>query len=239
MIGTIGGICQIMYDKFFLISLPRSGSSILAYLLNLHPRLKCLEDELTLEIFNFNNFRCGGDITRYLENQRVENIPIGAKCIYTHTNWPYVKSFILNDSNTLGIIIERNPLEVFISLSIVNATSDPLKWNKDAKLFDIKINFDPSAYELFLEKVYMKWIDEKYEFIKNGALRITYNQISNLSAQKIIYEKLGVDEIEFHPPPNFSRRTSPLMSEKIKNYGEMFDYFKKANQLYLITNSSN
>ncbi|MBJ3761605.1 nodulation protein NodH [Maribius pontilimi] len=218
------------FDSFILLAEMRTGSNFLEENLNQIPGLRCWGEAFNphfighagkTEMAGVTMAEREADPAALLAAMRAQTDGL-AGFRFFHDHDPRVLELALKDRKCAKIVLNRNPLESFVSLQIARQTNQwRLSDMKNAK--HAAITFDADAFRTHLDEVRGFQLQLMHALQTSGqtAFHIGYEDVGDIDVLNGLARWLGIDgRIEALSEKTKVQNPAPL-SEKVINYDEM------------------
>lgn len=230
-------------NKFVILAMPRTGSTLLTTTLNTHPEITChgeifrrnikkiqgpvkilnkVDSEFQDEDYRIDNpFKLLGNIFRLEEKSTC----IGFKLMLVQH--PTLMENIIKDKTDFKIIFLKrdNVLSVYSSDKIAQATGQNIAGRK-SNIKTVKVEFDATSFEAFLNKYENKYHNTKQllESVNREHLELEYNDLRSPQGFEKVLRFLKVSEEVMKTPTK--KRNSDSIADRFTNPEVVSDYLQ-------------
>lgn len=193
----------------------------------------CLQDETKLCDFVHKH----PDITLEEMQNTCDQEYLFFKIFPNHLTQQQLDKHILKQSSILKVIIQRNPLHIFISLQKAQITN---KWdNYDTS--KMKITIDTHKFHKFYLE-YIQWFQDLREHIQNPYLILNYEEIHSHTSdsEKLVYLQSQFKKFNICLKPSNNsmslrvKQDSSTLSNKIENMDKLIKFLSQNNLSHLL-----
>lgn len=225
--------------KFFILSHPRSGSTLLNKLIASHPDItmygeilngipsfKQMSSEEVFQYYMEQNFNPIEYIERIYNQEKNTTKAVGSKLLYYQLHQDNILKELLSKGYKIIELTRENQLDRFISSQLAKQNQTFFS-NNDYKIED-KVMFDPKRFEKFNQST--EELNNKFYEDHKNIIRLTYNELVSNKDEKMaeIFNFLGLPN--HNTETKMRKQNTKDYSESIANYQEFSteinDYLK-------------
>ncbi len=218
------------FDLFVILAEMRTGSNFLEASLNEYATLSCLGEVYNptfvghknqSELFDMDLAQREADPLELLRRMVAQSKALpGFRFFHDHD--PRVLEQVMADPRCAKVVLTRNPLESYVSLSIAKQTGQ-WKLTNVKHQRQAKVRFDAKAFESHLEEIQAFQIRIMHALQVSGqtAFYIDYDDIGDVEVLNGLAKFLGTDERIEGVSDKLKKQNPEPLSDKVENPEEM------------------
>ncbi|MDA3888528.1 MAG: nodulation protein NodH, partial [Allgaiera sp.] len=215
---------------FVILAEMRTGSNFLEASLNEYATLSCLGEVYNptfvghknqSELFDMDLAQREADPLELLRRMVAQSKALpGFRFFHDHD--PRVLEQVMADPRCAKVVLTRNPLESYVSLSIAKQTGQ-WKLTNVKHQRQAKVRFDAKAFESHLEEIQAFQIEIMHALQVSGqtAFYIDYDDIGDVEVLNGLAKFLGTDERIEGVSDKLKKQNPEPLSDKVENPEEM------------------
>lgn len=231
-------LSNLSHKPFVILAYPRTGSYLLVNLLDQFSGLKCYG-----EVFKKSRIELPEDeishLNATLESRNAAPL-LFLRSLFqmnsqSHTGFKFfpnhdlrVKRWVAHSDEINRVVIQRNPMEIFISQSRADATGVWVDKLGVSKKHRVKLKFEPEKFERMFSN-----ICSNRRFLANLAAQkpkttvaIDYNEIAAIEPVRKLAEFLGADSQPETLQASLHKQTTEPYSDLFENFDIFHNYIK-------------
>lgn len=214
------------FTSFVILGAMRTGSNFLERSLTQHPAVTGFGELFNPEFFGKKNHETAlgftlaereADPLRILREMRRSSDGLaGFRLFEGHDT--RVKTAVLEDPTCAKIILERAPLDSFLSLKIAQQTDQWLLRNNKSRK-SAKIAFDVADFEIYRARsiAYYEALHTELQILGQTAFQIAFSQLGDIRVLNGLLRYLGVDGEIAGPDTSLLRQNPERAEDKVSN----------------------